>query len=115
MLRVEGGELDGLYRAQHHAVSFARRGVGRNDQDIPVAIERLHAVARHFESVSVLVVNAGEADLIPAPADGKAAVVEEAAGSSLGQADQRDGLRGFSQSWPLVEQVHELIERGPGG
>jgi hypothetical protein len=53
--------------------------------------------------------------LIPAAANGKAAVVEEAAGPGLGQADERDGLRGFAQSWPLVEQVHELIERGAGG
>ena len=51
--------------------------------------------------------------MIPAAANGKAAVVEEAAGSSLGQADKRDGLRGFAQGGPL-EQVHELIERGSG-
>ena len=89
--------------------------LGRDDQDIPVAIERLHTVAGHFQRIGVLVVNAGEADLIPAAAYGKAAVVEEAAGASLGQADERDGLRGFAQARARLEQVDEFIKRGAGG
>jgi hypothetical protein len=74
------------------AITSPRRRIGRDDEDIPVAVERLHTVAGDLERVGVLVVDLREADLVPALTDGKAAIVEEAAGSRLGEADQRDGL-----------------------
>src|SRR6185437_13718150 len=59
MRRIERGKLDGLggasYQdlghhlavdgAQYDAVAFARGGVGRHNQDVAIAVERLHAVA----------------------------------------------------------------------
>ena len=79
-------------RSQHHAVAFARRRIRRDDEDIPVAVKRLHTVAGDLERIGVLVVDLGEADLVPALTDGKDAIIEEAAGSRLGETDQRDRL-----------------------
>jgi hypothetical protein len=63
-----------------------------DDEDVAVAIKRLHAVAGDFERVGVLVVDPGKADLVPALTGGEAAIVEEAADAGLSQTDQGNGL-----------------------
>src|SRR5512139_1847511 len=85
-------------RAQDHAIAFARRRVRRDDENIPVAVERLHTVARHFERVGILVVDAWKADLVPALTQGEAAIVEETTGASLREPNERDRLSPFASA-----------------
>ena len=102
-------------RSQHHAVAFARRRIRRDDEDIPVAVERLHTVAGDLERIGVLIVDLGEADLVPALTDGKAAIVEEAAGSRLGEADERDGLGSAPRAARRgSDELGEVLESGAG-
>ena len=97
------------------AITSQRRRIGRDDEDIPVAVERLHTVAGDLERVGVLVVDLGEADLVPALTDGKAAIVEEAAGSRLGEADQRDGLGPAPRAARRGgDELGEVLEGGAG-
>ncbi len=81
-----------LLRAHHDAVAAADRRRRRYDDDVAVAIGRLHRLAGDFERISVLVVDGGKRDLVPAVAGRKAAVVEIAAGAGLGEAEQRHRL-----------------------
>jgi hypothetical protein len=68
--------------AHDHAVAFARGGVWGDDEDIPVSIKRLHAVAAHLQRIGVIVVDPREADLLPVLTHGEAAIVEEPAAAA---------------------------------
>ena len=73
----------------HDPVAAADRRCRRHQDDVAVAIGRLHRLAGHFERIGVLVVDRRKCDFVPAVAGRKAAVVEIAAGAGLGEAEQR--------------------------
>src|SRR5580698_10381808 len=107
MLRVERLQLDRSRRLaleflrhhlaasgpDHDAVAAADRRRWRDDDDVAVAIGRLHRLARDIESIGMLIADRGKRDFVPAFAGGKTAVVEIAAGASLGETEQRHRTR----------------------
>ena len=98
----------------HDAVAFAGRGVRRDDENVPVAVERLHGVAGDFERVGVLVVDAWGRRIWSQPSpDGEAAIVEEAAGAGLGEADQRDAARRGAACAPAVSRPMKSSKLAP--
>jgi polar amino acid transport system substrate-binding protein len=81
----------------HDAVSAANLRAGFDDQHVPVAVERHHGIALDLQSVDASLPRRGGRKIhhVPALAGREAAIVEEAAGASLREAEQRDrtGLR----------------------
>ena len=63
--------------SDHNAVVAANGRRRRHDDDIAVAVNRLHAVAGDFQGVGRRVPDAGKSDFVPTAADGEAAAVEK--------------------------------------
>src|SRR3546814_2849821 len=66
-----------LPRLQHEPVAAPDAGLRRDDDDVAVAIDRLHAVAADLQRIGVLVADVGKIDLVPAAAGRIAGIVEE--------------------------------------
>src|SRR6185312_13275139 len=94
----------------HDAVALSHRCAWRNDDDISVAISRLHRIAGDFQRVGVLVAYGGKGNLLPAFADRKTAIIEKAAGAGLCKADQRHVVHGRLAA--VGDQCDEGVELG---
>ena len=146
MIRVERPQLDPARRlpgkllghhlargrAHDNTVAAADRRGRRNDDDVAVAEHRLHGVAADLQGVGVRIADLRQADLVPAPPDRIAAVVEEAGGAGLCEAEQGDDARrrrgprndpgAFDQAAEIqdvrvggVEHLGEAFGSGPAG
>src|SRR5689334_15712039 len=74
----------------HDTVALAYRGARRDDDDVTVAIRRLHRIAGNFQRIGVFVGNGRKSDLFPAFADRKSAVIKKTADASLRKTNERD-------------------------
>ena len=106
------GQHFAFFRFHHHPVAPAYGAGWGNDDDVAVAIKRLHGIAGNLQRIGVLVHHIGKRDLLPAAADGKPRVVEKAAAASLRQSDQRNPLRPLRAA---AHQSHKFVQPGAGG
>src|SRR6185312_5389098 len=100
LARAEAPQLDRLHgladelahdhlaaaQLDHHAVAAPNRGRGRDDDQGAVAIDRAQRVAGDLQRIGVAVLDRREAELVPAVAVGKAALVEMPAFAGFGEA-----------------------------
>ncbi len=97
VIRVGGVEFDGFRRApaqdfghdfaidrpHDHAIASAHGRGGRHHEDIAVAVERQHRIARYLQCISHIVPFTGKLHFVPSCADRKTGVVKKAAGPRL--------------------------------
>ena len=129
MVGVEGGEFQRLrglalhdlghdlavVEADHHAVALADGGRGREDDDVTLAVDRLHRITGDLEGIGIGVGDARNLDLVPAIARGEARIIEEAALARLGEAKQRDLAQLRRLATAADQQFGEFLHRGARG
>ena len=97
----------------HDAVAAPHGRRRRHDDDVAVAVGRLHGLAGDFQRVGMLVGYRGKCDLVPTLADRKAAIIEIAACAGFGEADQRHRLRSPVRTLRSTTQRIQRSRRWP--
>ncbi len=77
------------YGAGDDAVAAPELFGGGDDDDVPVAVKRLHGIPGDFQRIGRIVAEAGEPDFVPALPDGKARRIEIAPRAGLCETQER--------------------------